>query len=200
MKCFLILRFTPGHTKAIFQVVDGFFYIHAYFVGGIPFFCATDSSGISTKVLFRINVDHSPAGRRSTWMFTMAYAFGLLCGAVPFPFHFGAYEFHGWKAAAQMRFASLTLHGEGSVLRTAGNPVIINRVIDPFHFQFVFQRDICLFKGGFLKQVFIYLNGIECRIAQKGSRIDKRMFSEEICQSRDQGFGIRKAFILVWRI
>ena len=42
-------------------------------------------------------------------MITVAYAFRFLCGAVPFPFHFGAYEFYGRKAAAQMGFASFTL-------------------------------------------------------------------------------------------
>ena len=29
---------------------------------------------IGTKVLFRINVDHSSAGRRCTWIVTMTYA------------------------------------------------------------------------------------------------------------------------------
>ncbi len=151
MKCFLILRFTPGNTKAVLKVVDGFFHIYAYFIGGIPFFCAADSSRIGTKVLFRIDVDHSSTGRSCTWIITMAYTFRVLCGAVPFPFHFGAYEFHGRKPTAQMGFAALTLHWKGSVMRTAGNAVIIDGEIGSFDFQLVFQWNICFFKGRFLQ-------------------------------------------------
>ncbi len=130
MKRFLIPGFTTGNTKTVFEVVDGFFNIYSDFVGGIPFPGATDGSGISAKVLFRINVDHPSAGRSGAWMITVAYAFGFLCGAVPFPIHFGAYEFHGRKPAAQMGSASLTLHGKGGVMRTAGNAVIIYGILE----------------------------------------------------------------------
>lgn len=82
------------------------------------------------------------------------------------PFHFGEYEFHGRKPAAQMG-ASLVFYGKGGIMRTAGNAVIIDSVIDSFDFQFVFQRNISFFKGCFQQQVFIYFNGIECRIPRK---------------------------------
>ena len=48
MKRFLILSFTAGNTKTVFEVVDGFLNIYSDFVGGIPFLCAADGSGIST--------------------------------------------------------------------------------------------------------------------------------------------------------
>ena len=110
MKRFFILSFTVSNTKAVFEVVDGFLNIHSDFVGGIPFPGAADCSRISAKVLFRINVDHSSTGRCCTRRATMTYAFCFLCDAVPFPFHFGTDKFHGWKAAAQMRFASFPFH------------------------------------------------------------------------------------------
>ncbi len=154
MKRFLILRFTPGNTKTVFEMVDRFLNIYSDFIGGIPFICTADCTRIDTKILLRINVDHSSTGRSGTWMITVAYAFRFLCGAVPFPFHFGAYEFHSRKPAAQMGFASLALHGKGGIMGTAGNAVIIDSVIDSFEFQFVFQRNICFFKGSFLKQIF----------------------------------------------
>ena len=103
------LRFTPGNTKTVFEMVNRFLNIYSDFIGGIPFICTADCTRIGTKILFRINVNHSSTGRSGTWMITVAYAFRFLCGAVPFPFHFGAYEFYGRKAAAQMGFASFTL-------------------------------------------------------------------------------------------
>ena len=75
MKCLLILCFSPGNTKTVLKVVNGFFHIHTDLIGGIPLLCTTDSSGISTEVLLWIDVDHSSAGRRSAWMVTMAYTF-----------------------------------------------------------------------------------------------------------------------------
>lgn len=109
MKRFLILRFTPGNTKTVFEMVNRFSTFTLTFIGGIPIICTADCTRIGTKILFRINVNHSSTGRSGTWMITVAYAFRFLCGAVPFPFHFGAYEFYGRKAAAQMGFASFTL-------------------------------------------------------------------------------------------
>lgn len=100
VECFLILCFTPGNTKAVLKVLNGFFYIYPGFICGVPFRCAADSPRISTEVLFRTDVNHSSAGRCCTGVVTMAYAFGFLCNAVPFPFHFGTDKFHGWKPAA----------------------------------------------------------------------------------------------------
>ena len=134
MKRFLILSFTAGNTKTVFEVVDGFLNIHSDFVGGIPFPGTTDCSGISAKVLFRINVDHSSTGRCRTRSITMAYTFCFLCDAVPFPFHFGTDKFHGWKDAAQMRSATFPFHWKGSVMRIIGNAVIIYGVINSFDF------------------------------------------------------------------
>ena len=82
-------------------------------------------------------------------------------------------------------------------MRTAGNAVIIYDVINSFEFEFVFQRNIHFFKGCFLQQIFINLDGIESGIPQKRFGIDKRMLLKEILQSRDQRFGIRKALVLI---
>ena len=75
MKRLLILGFTAGNTKTVFEVVDGFLNIHSDFVGGIPLFGATDCSRISAKVLLWINVDHPSTGRCGTRGITMAYTF-----------------------------------------------------------------------------------------------------------------------------
>ena len=54
MKRFLILRFTPGDTKTVLDMIDCFFTIYPEFVGGIPFIRTADGAWYGTKVLFRI--------------------------------------------------------------------------------------------------------------------------------------------------
>ena len=85
-------------------------------------------------------------------------------------------------------------------MRTVGNAVIIDIVIGSFDFQFVFQRNICIFKGSFLKQIFIDFNGVKSSIPQKGFGVDKRMVFKKVLQHRNKGFGIRKAFVIIWRV
>ena len=99
MERFFILCLTPRNTETVFEVVNGFFYIHTDFVGGIPFIRAADSYRVSTEVLFRINVDHSSAGG-CTGILTMADTFRFFCCFVIFPFHLGTNKLHGRKAAA----------------------------------------------------------------------------------------------------
>lgn len=65
-------------------------------------------------------------------------------------------------------------------MRTAGDTIAIDGVIDTFDFQLVFQRNIRFFKGRFLQQVFVNLNGIESSISQKRFGVDKRMCLEEV--------------------
>ena len=100
MERLFILRFAPCKTETVLKVVNGFFHVHADFVGGIPFLRAEDCSGIRTEVLFRIDIDHSSAGRSSTGIVTMANAFVFFSGAVPFPFHLRADKFHSREPAA----------------------------------------------------------------------------------------------------
>lgn len=150
MKSFFILCLTTCNTKTVFKVVNGFFYIYTYFVCGIPFFRITNTSGVSTKIFFRVDVNHSSAGRSCAWVITMAYTLGFLSSNVPFPFHFWTDEFHSWKSATQMGFASFTLHWKKGIMWTTGNAFVIDSIINPFNFQLVFQRNTDLFKGCFM--------------------------------------------------
>lgn len=110
MKRFLIPSFTTGNTKTVLEVVDGFLNIYSDFVGGIPFLGATDCSGISTKVLFWVNVDHFPTGRRCAGILAVADTFGFFRCFVVLPFHFRADKLHGGNPAAQMGFTSFPFH------------------------------------------------------------------------------------------
>ena len=65
------------------------------FVSFIPFGGTAFDTWIRAEVFLRIDVDHSSAGRSCTGVITVAdAAFGFICRIV-FPFHFGAYKFHG---------------------------------------------------------------------------------------------------------
>ena len=97
MKRFLILGFTSGNTKTVFEMVDGFLNIPSDFVGGIPFIRTADCTRVGTQIFLRIKINHPAAGS-----FLIIY-----------PFHFGAYELYGRESAAQMRFTAFPFHRQG---------------------------------------------------------------------------------------
>jgi len=110
MQRFFVLGFTPCDTKAVLEVVNGFFHIYPDFVGTVPFLRAANGSRICPEVLLWINVNHSSAGGRSTGSFTVADTSALACVFIVFPFHFWPYKLHGGDTTAQMGFAALPLH------------------------------------------------------------------------------------------
>ena len=150
MKSFFILCLTTCNTKTVFEVVNGFFYIYMYFVSRIPFFSTTNTSRISMKMLFKVDVNHSSTGRSCAWVITMAYMLGFLSRVVPFPFHFRTDEFHSGKFTTQMGFASFMLHWKRGIMWTTGKAFVVDSIINSSDFQLVFKRNICLFKGCFL--------------------------------------------------
>ena len=95
MKRFLILSSSTGNTETVFEMVDRFLDIDSDFVGFIPFFRTAFNTRIRTKIFFRIDVDHPSARRGRAGIVTVADTpFGFV-GRIVFPFHFGAYKFHG---------------------------------------------------------------------------------------------------------
>lgn len=125
MKRLLILGFTAGNTKTVFEVVDGFLNIHSDFVGGIPFGRTADRTGIGAQVFLGINIKHPAAGGFSTGIFTVADTFAFTGCFIVFPFHFWAYKLHGRQPAAEMGFASFAFHWKRRVFRTTGDAVLI---------------------------------------------------------------------------
>ena len=95
MKRFLILSSSTGNTETVFEMVDRFLDIDSDFVGFIPFFRTAFNTRIRTKIFFRIDVDHPSTRRSRAGIVTVADTpFGFV-GRIVFPFHFGAYKFHG---------------------------------------------------------------------------------------------------------
>ena len=95
VKRFLILSSSTGNTETVFEMVDGFFNIDTNLVGFIPFFRTALDTRICAEIFLRIDVDHPSAGRSRAGVVTVAdTAFGFIRRIV-FPFHFGAYKFHG---------------------------------------------------------------------------------------------------------
>ena len=125
MKRFLILGFTPGNTKTVFEMADGFLNISSDFVGGVPFIRTTDCTGIGTQVFLRIKIKHPAAGRFRTRIIAMADTPAFTSFLIISPFHFGAYELHGRESAAQMGFAPFPFHRQGRIFGTAGNAIFI---------------------------------------------------------------------------
>ena len=125
MKRFLILGFTPGNTKTVFEMVDGFLNRYSDFVGGVPFIRTTDCTRVGTQIFLRIKIKHPAAGRFRTRIIAMADTPAFTSFLIISPFHFGAYELHGRESAAQMGFAPFPLHRQGRIFGTAGNAIFI---------------------------------------------------------------------------
>ena len=115
VQSFFIPGFALGDTKTVLEVVDGLFNGYSDFVGGMPFICATDCTGVGMQVFLRINIEHPTTGRIRARVFTMADMSAFTGFLIIYPFHFGAYKFHGGKSAAQMGYASFPLHRKGKL-------------------------------------------------------------------------------------
>ncbi len=74
MKRFFILRFTPGNTETVLEMVDCLLNIYPDLIGGIPFGRAADRTRIGAQVLLGINIKHPAAGGFCTGIFTVADA------------------------------------------------------------------------------------------------------------------------------
>ena len=125
MKRFLILGFTPGNTKTVFEMVDGFLNRYSDFVGGVPFIRTTDCTRVGTQIFLGIKIKHPAAGRFRTGIIAMADTLTFTSFLIVYPFHFGAYKLHGRESAAQMRSAPFPFHRQGRIFRTAGNAIFI---------------------------------------------------------------------------
>ena len=133
MKRFFILGFTPGNTKTVFEMIDGFLNISPDFVGGVPFIRTTDCTGVGTQVFLRIKIKHPAAGRLRTRIIAMADTLTFTSFLIIYPSHFGAYELHGRESAAQMGFTPFPLHWKCGIMRTARNPIFVEGVAIFFH-------------------------------------------------------------------
>ena len=78
MQRLLVLGSASCKTEIVFDVDDIPFDNSSDFIGIIPFFGAADRSGISTKILFWVDVDHPPTFRRGTRVVTETMTMGFL--------------------------------------------------------------------------------------------------------------------------
>ena len=78
MQRFFVLSSACCKTEIVFDVVDISFDNSPDFIGIIPFFGAADRSGISSKILFWVDVDHPPTFRGGTRGVTETMTVGFL--------------------------------------------------------------------------------------------------------------------------
>ena len=114
-----ILRPAISETETVFDVIDGALDGCADLIGGLPFLCPADRSGIKAEVLFWIQIDHSPASGRCTWILAVTDT-AVLSVFTFVPAHFRADELEGLQPAAEMGCISFRLHGKGRVMGIAG--------------------------------------------------------------------------------
>lgn len=124
MERFFVLCSASGKPEAIFEVINRAFYGSPDLIGGCLFGSSAQGAGICPQIFFGINVDHSATGGRSTGMLTVADAVVFSVGSVFLPLDFWAAELVAGNAA--LEFAGISrFHGEGGVLRAAGDAVLV---------------------------------------------------------------------------
>ena len=89
MQRILILGSASCKTEIIFDVVDISFDNSPDFIGVILCFGSADCSGISTKILFRVDVDHSPTSRSGAGIFATALSVNFFSVFIINILHFG---------------------------------------------------------------------------------------------------------------
>ena len=122
MERLFILGFAPCKSKAVFKMIDGALHSSPGLIGGFPFGSSTQGTWISPQVFFRINIDHSPTGRRSAGILTVADTVIFSGGSVLFPFDLRAAELIAGNTASESA-CTFWLHGEGWVIRAAGDTI-----------------------------------------------------------------------------
>ena len=100
MQRLLILCSAACKTEIIFDVVDISFDNSPCFIGVIPFFGSADRSGISAQILFRIDINHTPASGSGTRIFATALSVRFLGGFLVSPSHFGADKLESGNTAS----------------------------------------------------------------------------------------------------
>ncbi len=197
MERLLVLGSSAGHTEAVLEVVDGFLHIDTDLIGILPFLRASCGAWVGAQVLFRVDVDHAPAGRLRAGILAVADAPGFLCFGIVLPLHLWTDELHGGEAAAQMGFTALSLHGEGRVMWTAGDAVFIKGAVGIFQGEPAVEWDESLFEMELVEEVMVDLYGVKGGVPQEGLWVDKRVHAEEVLQDGDEGLGIGKGLVLV---
>lgn len=175
-------------------MIDISFNNGSYFVSIVPFFTSTDNTGISTEIPFRIDINHPPAFRRGAGVITITLPERPAGIRVIDPAHFRADKLKGRQSAPEIRSASFRLHGKRGIMRTAGNTVFINGIINIFKMSpcikwYVSFREVAVFaKGIARKERFVKLYCIKSSITEKNFRIDQWMLGKEISQGGDKQF------------
>lgn len=176
-----ILGSASCKTQIILDVINISFNNRPDFVGVIPSFGSADDTGISTKLLFRIDIDHAPARGRSTRIFTAAKSVIFSSCIMLFPFNLRANEFVSCYPTAKFG-SSFALQWQRRIMGTTGNTIFINGIIPTFKSGFCIQRNIRLDEMSVItksvtsKKLFVEFCSIKSRITKEFFGINQRMF------------------------
>lgn len=132
MERLFVLGSASGKSKAVFKMINGALHGSPDLIGLLPFGSPAQGTRIGPQVFFGINIDHSPTGRRSAGILTVTDTVIFSGGGVFFPFDFRAAELAACNTASESA-CTFRLHGEGRVVRAAGDTVRIYGII--FLFQ-----------------------------------------------------------------
>lgn len=101
MECLFILSFASGKPEAVFKLIDRALHGSPDLIGIIPYRGSPEGAGICPQVFFWIDINHSPAGRRSTGIFAVADTVIFSGGSILFPFYLWTAEFITYDTALE---------------------------------------------------------------------------------------------------
>lgn len=101
MERLFILSFASGKPEAVFKLIDRALHGSPDLIGIIPYRGSPEGAGICPQVFFWIDINHSPAGRRSTGIFAVADTVIFSGGSILFPFYLWTAEFITYDTAPE---------------------------------------------------------------------------------------------------
>ncbi len=190
VKRFFVPGFAPGKPEAVFDVIDGAFHGGSGFIGILPFSSPTQGAWVHPEVFLRIDVHHSPTGRRCTGIVTMADTVIFPGRSIFFPFDVWAAEFITGNAAFEFAGA-FRFQRKGSIIGAEGNAVLVQGIILIFQPSAGIQRNIGLLKMDAIaigicakgiagKKFLIKHDRIESGITEESFGIDERVGGKKI--------------------
>ena len=105
---------------------------------------------------------------------------GLTCLYDCISISFWDIQISWWEVCFASGIYCLPAHRKGWVVRTEGNTIFIDSIVNPFDGKRCFQRNKSFLESDFLKEGFVDFDGVKGCVSKKSLRFNKRMFPEKV--------------------
>ena len=113
---------------------------------------------------------------------------GLTCLYDCISISFWDIQISWWEVCFASGIYCLPAHRKGWVVRTEGNTIFIDSIVNPFDGKRCFQRNKSFLESDFLKEGFVDFDGVKGCVSKKSLRFNKRMFPEKSIKTGSRAF------------